>query len=183
MQRVETESGLSALTPYVETLADAINIVTDRHGYFGAFAGELNFSLHTIHLRTFPKINPALPWGMKYVRASHFAGWLEDVIDIFGDFNVEAVSAAYSKKRTSLDGIRPELRLAYVTAWAFVEVCARVAPDNSVETRHLIRGVLRHIGTEFYRRAVARYEDKQIAHPNRGDLPEYTELNGDIDKV
>lgn len=173
MLSVDTEARLKALTPHVEMLANAINIVAGKHN-FGAFAEELNFVLHTILLR--------MSLAMEYSRSAHFTGWLEEVIGLFRGLRLEQIRGAYNKKRNSLSTARSEFRFAYVTAWVFIETCLHVAPDHSDETCHLIVGVLKHIDMEFYRRSVARYQDRRIVNPEHGDLPEYRILNEDIEK-
>ena len=174
MLRVDAEPKLRALNNPVEALASAINIVAGKNNHFGTFADELNFALHTISLRMFP--------SMEYFRSAHFTGWLEEIIGLFRDLRFELIQGTYRKRRSSLDTIRPEFRPAYVTAWVFVEICLHVTPDNSDETRHLIVGVLRHIDMEIYRRLLARYENRQIAYPNHGDLPEYVRLIEDTER-
>lgn len=169
---VKTEDDLQRLVPHVEALSDAITMVAERHGYFGAFAGQLNFALTTLRLRMLPKL--------KYVYGAHQTGWLEGIIYLFNSVRIGSIARAYDKRRSRLHTVRPDFLYAYITAWVFVRTCVGVAPDESAETKDLIVGVLRHADTEFYRRPMARYEDKKIAEC--GDLPEFVDLESQIDQ-
>jgi len=66
--------------------------------------------------------------------------------------------------------------------YAITRLAAKMALKNlRYRTLSQIHGVFQDAATEFYRRIVAPYEDKQIQ--NKGDVAEYDELKKLIDKL
>lgn len=151
---------------------DLASKIKSLYGYYGAFAGLLNYSLHKIFLGTFP--------AMRYWAMALSTGWLNRVANIFAKEPISEIEKSYyTLVRTPFSrGLPPfgseECLFKHITEIVCVLLACRVAPDNSQDSSDFIAGVFRHIDIEFYRRAGAVYEDKQIK--KNGDLPEYRDL-------
>lgn len=176
MLNVQKDEDLAALTPRIEALADAILRLDRHYNYFGAFGGELNFSMHTIMLRMLLSTRRFTPFALKYFRLALLAGCIDEIAAIFRGNDVSMAKSVYNSRRDKIEKVAPELHFAYVTMWVWVQLICATAPDSSLPARHIILGVIRHMDIEFYGRVGRKYEDKQIRSPKRGDLPEYEEL-------
>lgn len=176
MLNVEKDEDLATLTPLIEALAGEILKLDKHYGYFGAFGGELNFSMHTIMLRMLLSAKKFTPFALKYFRLALLAGCIDEVAAIFRENDISMAKSVYDSGRDPIEKVAPELHFAYVTMWVWVQLICATAPDSSRAVRHIILGVLLHTNMEFYGRVGRKYEDKQIRNPKRGDLPEYEEL-------
>lgn len=160
---------LDALTPEIDSLADAIAEVAEGYGYEGAFAGELNYSLHMILFGLFPDTG--------YWVAADITGSLELVLDLFSGRKLDTVGSAYRKEIKDVPFGKAEAFID-VVEWVFVYLALNAAPDHTRRSKRFILGVFRHIDTELYWRLWALYEELQTE--KNGDLEGYVQWRAKI---
>ena len=163
MNKVITESDLPSLSSHIDAVAAEIKNLDAKYGYYGAFAGELNYSMHTIFLCLLPDI--------RYWIMALSTGWLKRVALLFRT-NFAGVVAEHEKSRDHIPFGTSRV-FKHLTEWVLVRLAAAVAPDQSKDASDLISGVFEHMDSEFYRRVGFAYEDKQIV--KSGDVPKYKE--------
>lgn len=163
MREVKTESELYGLRNELKPLAEKIKEVSEKHGYYGAFAGELNYTSHRILFGMLPDV--------RYWIIALTTGWLTRLTIRFGLFPFNRALAEYRNRRPHLSTVRKENLFKHVAAWAIVELSALVAPDDSEDASDIILGVLKNIDAELYDRLWSEYEE--MMRKKHGDLPEY----------
>lgn len=161
MRSVSSFEDLYALTPEIDNLADAISEVARDYGYEGAFAGELNYSLHMILFGLFPDV--------RYWVAADITGSLELLLALFSAHELDDVGSEYRKQVNKNVPFGKVEAFIDIVEWIFVHLALSAAPDDTRRTKRFILGVFRHIDTELYRRLWALYEELQ------------TEKNGDVE--
>ena len=164
MRQVKSRVGLLDLGPEIVALTGTISEVAGGYGYEGAFAGELNYSLHMILFDLIP--------DTRYWVAADITGSLELLLHLFKTTPLHGVQTKYLSE---IDGeeipFGKKEAFIDIVEWAFLYVAVGAAPDNSRRSRRFIAGVLRHIDTELYRRLWTLYEELQIER--NGDVPGY----------
>lgn len=162
MRGVSSIKDLNELAPEIKRVADMIVQIAGDYDYEGAFAGELNYSLHMILFGLFP--------DARYWVAADITGSIELILDLFSSRELGVVGTAYRKQiRNTNIPFGKAGAFIDVVEWVFVQLALNAAPDDSRRTKRFILGVFRHIDTELYRRIWALYEELQ------------TEKNGDLD--
>lgn len=170
MRRAQSIKDLEDLAPEIQALADAIGELAAYYKYEGAFAGELNYSLHMILFAMIP--------GTRYWIASDITGMLEELLFIFNTSSLTDVIAKHRKEIEINIPFGEDRAFVDVLEWVFVRVARHAAPDDRRRTKRFILGVLRHIDVELYRRLWALYEELQIE--KNGDVPGYVLWRGKI---
>lgn len=163
MRRVRSLKDLDALAPEIRNLTDAIGEVANGYQYEGAFAGELNYSLHMILFDLIP--------DARYWVAADITGMLEELLFLFNTAGLTNVLARYRGEMETTISFGEDRAFIDILEWAFVQVARNSAQDDSRRSKRFILGVLRHIDMELYRRLWAVYEDLQIE--KNGDVPGY----------
>lgn len=168
MRRARSIQDLKNLAPEIRALTDVIGELAIFYKYEGAFAGELNYSLHMILFAMMP--------GTRYWIASDITGMLEELLFLFHTSSLTDVVARYRKEMETSIPFGEDRAFVDILEWAFVHVARHAAPDDRRRTKRFILGVLRHIDTELYRRLWTLYEELQIE--KNGDVPGYVLWRG-----
>ena len=166
MKTVSSENELGSLRPLIGALSDKIKEVAEKYNYWGAFAGELNYSIHTIFLELIPDV--------RYWVMAISTGWQNRIGNLFNAFPLDEIEEYHEDVRDEIPFGNPkkgDLIFKHLSEWVMVRVAVRTASDNSRDSSDIISGVFRHLDTEFYRRVGIPYEDKQIV--KSGDVPAY----------
>lgn len=163
MKAVKNEQDVRDLYPLVVKLADEIKGLDKKYGYFGAFAGELNYSITTVMLELIPDI--------RYWVAALTTGWQERLKHEFLSHAPVLLETEYFRFKPAKMPFGTDRMFKHLTEWVMVMLACLVRPDDTEDTVDAIVGVISHLDTEMYRRIWADYEDKVIGL--NGDLPQY----------
>lgn len=163
MKVVKNEQDVRDLYPLVVKLADAIKGLDKKYGYFGAFAGELNYSITTVMLELIPDV--------RYWVAALTTGWQERLKYEFLSRAPVLLEIEYFRHKPAKMPFGTDRMFKHFTAWVMVILACRVRTDDTEDSVDAIVGVISHLDTEIYRRIWGSYEDKVIV--TNGDLPQY----------
>lgn len=188
------------LDPYINPLADAVRAVKSRHdlaavwdaipplaeaikkedagcGYWGAFAGLLNYSSTETLLKTLPTRPKVRYWVMAEVAG--LAAELEHVFRVWKaatlDFDFDPLSEA-AEQWFEETPFGKDHAFGDILVWTLANLAMRAMPEKSRSARRAVSGVFRNIDTEFYRRLGILYEDLKIGENGDVSYKEYADL-------
>jgi hypothetical protein len=142
-------------------LALAIKRQDEACGYWGAFAGLLNYSCTETLLRVLPG-KPKI----RYWKIASVAGLAAELAHIFIMQKAHLLSfsplSEASGRWFEETPFGKEHAFVDILIWTFANLGLRVIPENSRAAWRLVAGVFRNIDLEFYRRIGILYEDLKI---------------------
>lgn len=170
----ENPRDLTAVWDAIPPLAEAIKQEDKGCGYWGAFAGLLNYSCTEILLKVLPTRPNIRYWEMPIV-----AGLAVELEHLFhsGEYR-DLLFAARSEMAEQWFAETPfgkDHAFGDVLLWTFANLACQVMPDGSRSSRREVAGVFRNIDAEFYRRLVALYEALKILESGDVSYAKYTE--------
>jgi hypothetical protein len=172
MRQVKGPEDVTSLLPLVDALADGIKSLDKKYAYFGAFAGELNYSITSIMLDLLPDV--------RYWVAALTTGWQERTKHNFLVHAPACIEETYLEKKPAGMPFGTDRMFKYLSEWVAVVLSCRVLPDHTADSIDAVVGVFSHLDTEMYRRIWAPYEEQAIR--TNGDLPQYKKWIGKIQK-
>lgn len=172
MKDVKKEQDLQTLFVDIGLAATHIRRAIEREKSYEAFAGELNYALHTMILEFLPE--------MSYWAFAITTGWIKRIAELFREVPLSRVISVHEEERNHIP-FGSKRAIKHIVEWVAVRIACASAPDQSQDARDLISGVFEHIDTEFYRRICGPYEDAKIR--KNGDLPQYELLKIIIQKM
>ena len=169
---IKNPRDLMAVWNAIPRLAQAIKKEDEGCGYWGAFAGLLNYSSTETLLKALPTRPKVRYWVMAEV-----AGLAAELEHIFRtkkwyELNFEPLSSnaelwfkdtAFGKDHAFGD----------VLLWTLKNLAMQTMPDHSHSAWRAVSGVFRNIDTEFYRRLGIPYEDLKIGENGDVSYAEY----------
>src|SRR3989344_5302311 len=161
---IKNSRDLMAVWNAIPRLAQAIKKEDERCGYWGAFAGLLNYSSTETLLKALPTRPKVRYWVMAEV-----AGLAAELEHIFRmkrwyelAFHPLSDAAELWFSHTDKTPFGKDHAFGDILVWTLANLAMQASPEHSRSTRRAVAGVYRNIDTEFYRRLGVPYEDLKI---------------------
>ena len=163
---------LMAVWNAIPPLVDAIKKEDKGYGYWGAFAGLLNYSCTEVLLKVLPTRPNIRYWEMPIV-----AGLADELSHVFRLRSTWTLDfdplSEMSERWFSETPFGKEHAFGDVLEWTFANLALRVMPDNTRSSYREVAGVFRNIDAEFYSRLGVPYEDLKIGESGDVSYAEY----------
>jgi len=178
VRAVKSRRDLVAVRDLIPPLATAIVREDQGCGYWGAFAGLLNYS----STETLLKVLPTRP-KVRYWVMAEVAGLAAELEHLFRTneahklaFHPLSDAAELWFSHTDKTPFGKDHAFGDILVWTLANLAMQASPEHSRSTRRAVAGVFRNIDTEFYRRLGILYEDLKIGENGDVSYKEYADL-------
>ena len=183
----QSSADFPGIAEKIPPLAKAICAEAAPYGYWGAFAGILNYASTELLLKSLPTRPKIRYWVAPMVKMA----CVKTAESFKEGESAEMCFDARSeigKHWATLVTWGAEQSFGQILHYVWVNLGARVMPSRTTEAYWETGGVYYNVAEEFYRRIIAPYESIQIAKASNGDvtyaeylkalMPEYQKLLG-----